>query len=233
MTAHDRRRSRADRRGRPDRRSRSSVYLVSTIVALLADHRRAWTRRSPRRRDHREDRAGRTRSSTTINANLDAGVDALEGLLVKKAGMVGRDRPGRRALPRAPPPPASATSRTAARRRRRGSPRSTRGHAHARAARPRGADRRRQPGRPGAAQRRGRRRRGDGSCTPSVRHTRPEELPRSPVIGTDAPVQYEPSDDIGSPRGAGRHPGRGRHRRSLYTRSTPRREERDADTGTV
>jgi hypothetical protein len=28
----------------------------------------------------------------------------------------------------------------------------------------------------------------------------PETLPRSPVIGTDAPVQYEQRDDIGAPR---------------------------------
>lgn len=33
-----------------------------------------------------------------------------------------------------------------------------------------------------------------------VRHTSPERLPRSPVIGTDAPVQYEQRDDIGKPR---------------------------------
>ena len=35
---------------------------------------------------------------------------------------------------------------------------------------------------------------------PSVRHESPESLPRSPVIGTDAPVQYEQRDDIGRPR---------------------------------
>ena len=35
---------------------------------------------------------------------------------------------------------------------------------------------------------------------PSVRHTAPPKLPRSPVIGTDAPVQYEQRDDIGQPR---------------------------------
>jgi hypothetical protein len=39
-----------------------------------------------------------------------------------------------------------------------------------------------------------------------VRHTSPEALPRSPVIGTDAPVQYEQRDDIGAPRR--RLPGR-------------------------
>ncbi len=35
---------------------------------------------------------------------------------------------------------------------------------------------------------------------PSVRHERPETLPRSPVIGTDAPVSYEQREDIGAPR---------------------------------
>ena len=34
----------------------------------------------------------------------------------------------------------------------------------------------------------------------SVRHEHPEKLPRSPVIGTDAPVQYEQREDIGRPR---------------------------------
>jgi hypothetical protein len=32
---------------------------------------------------------------------------------------------------------------------------------------------------------------------PDVRHERPQKLPRSPVIGTDAPVQYEPTDEPG------------------------------------
>ena len=35
---------------------------------------------------------------------------------------------------------------------------------------------------------------------PEIRQSRPERLPRSPVIGTDAPVQYEQRDDIGAPR---------------------------------
>ena len=41
---------------------------------------------------------------------------------------------------------------------------------------------------------------------PEIRQTRPESLARSPVIGTDAPVQYEQRDDIGAPRK--RLPGR-------------------------
>ena len=35
---------------------------------------------------------------------------------------------------------------------------------------------------------------------PENRQSRPDSLPRSPVIGTDAPVQYEQRDDIGEPR---------------------------------
>ena len=35
---------------------------------------------------------------------------------------------------------------------------------------------------------------------PELRQSSPEKLPRSPVIGTDAPVQYEQRDDIGAPR---------------------------------
>jgi hypothetical protein len=35
---------------------------------------------------------------------------------------------------------------------------------------------------------------------PEGRQSRPEALPRSPVIGTDAPEQYEQREDIGKPR---------------------------------
>jgi hypothetical protein len=35
---------------------------------------------------------------------------------------------------------------------------------------------------------------------PESRQSRPASLPRSPVIGTDAPVQYEEREDIGKPR---------------------------------
>jgi hypothetical protein len=41
---------------------------------------------------------------------------------------------------------------------------------------------------------------------PEGRQERPENLPRSPVIGTDAPVQYEQREDVGQPRK--RLPGR-------------------------
>jgi hypothetical protein len=35
---------------------------------------------------------------------------------------------------------------------------------------------------------------------PEIRQSRPELMPRSPVIGTDSPEQYERRDDIGKPR---------------------------------
>ena len=35
---------------------------------------------------------------------------------------------------------------------------------------------------------------------PDRRQERPENLPRSPVIGTDAPTQYEQREDVGHPR---------------------------------
>jgi hypothetical protein len=35
---------------------------------------------------------------------------------------------------------------------------------------------------------------------PNVRQEAPENLPRSPVIGADSPVQYEEREDIGQPR---------------------------------
>lgn len=35
---------------------------------------------------------------------------------------------------------------------------------------------------------------------PDFRQTGPKALPRSPVIGADAPIQYEQRDDIGAPR---------------------------------
>ena len=91
-----------------------------------------------------------------INENLDAGVDLLEGLLVKKAGLVdavglvdglypGAAAAGLRNFPESTAVEAPRIAEVY-----------TQGHAHAGPARPRGADRHGQPGRPGAAQRRGR-----------------------------------------------------------------------------
>ena len=83
---------------------------------------------------------------TDINGNLDAGVDALEGLLVKKAGLEdaiglvdglypGAAAAGLRDFPESPDDQAAADRRGL-----------HQGHAHARPPRPRGADRRGQPG---------------------------------------------------------------------------------------
>jgi hypothetical protein len=136
---------------------------------------------------------------TTINEQLDAGVDALEGLLVKKAGMqdavglvdglyAGAAAEGFRNFP------GSATTRapriaeiytkgalTLARLGR---------EAPIAAANPAGPVLRNiESGSLAARQ-----------LYPDIRHTMPEKLPRSPVIGTDAPVQYEQREDIGAPR---------------------------------
>jgi hypothetical protein len=35
------------------------------------------------------------------------------------------------------------------------------------------------------------------SLYPEIRQTRPNSMPRSPIIGTDSPVQYEPSESPG------------------------------------
>jgi hypothetical protein len=136
---------------------------------------------------------------TTINQQLDAGVDALEGLLVKKAGMTdavglvdglyaGAAANGFRNFPE------SATTKA---------PRIaevyTRGtltlarlgrEAPIAAANPAGPVLRHVEAGSLAAR----------LLYPEVRQSRPESLPRSPVIGTDAPVQYEQRDDIGAPR---------------------------------
>ena len=132
-----------------------------------------------------------------INANLDAAVDALEGLLVKKAGLPeamglieglypGAKAEGLRNFPD------SATVR---------SPRIsevyTRGTLDARATRPRSTDRRRQPERPGPARRALRQprlaralSRPTGPAAPrSSAPTRPSST--RPQMQTPAPFEYE------------------------------------------
>ena len=135
-----------------------------------------------------------------INANLDAGVDLLEGLLVKKAGMDDASASSTASTP-APPRRASATSRRAPTIK---APRIAEVYtsgtltlarlgreAPIAAANPAGgAVLRNVEGGSLAAR----------SLYPDVRQSRPEHLPRSPVIGTDAPVQYEQREDIGAPR---------------------------------
>ena len=136
---------------------------------------------------------------TAINQQLDAGVDLLEGLLVKKAGLPdamglidglypGAAAAGLRSFPDSaeiPPPRVGEVytkgTLTLARLGR---------EAPIATGNPAGAVLRNVEGGSLAAR----------LLYPDVRHTIPERLPTSPVIGTDAPVQYEQRDDIGAPR---------------------------------
>jgi hypothetical protein len=136
---------------------------------------------------------------TTINEQLDAGVDLLEGLLVKKAGMTdavglveglyaGAAAAGFRNFP-------ESTTVTAPRI----------GEVYTRGTLTLARLGREAPiaaGNPAGPALRDVER---GSLAarqlyPEIRQTRPSSLPRSPVIGTDAPVQYEQREDIGAPR---------------------------------
>jgi hypothetical protein len=136
---------------------------------------------------------------TSINQNLDAGVAALEGLLVKKAGLQdavglvdglypGAAAAGLRDFPEStaitPPRIAEVYTKGTLTLARLGR------EAPIAMANPAGPVLRNVEGGSLAAR----------SLYPEVRQTRPEALARSPVIGTDAPVQYEQRDDIGAPR---------------------------------
>jgi hypothetical protein len=132
----------------------------------------------------------------TINANLDAGVDLLEGLLVKKAGLIdavglieglypGAAKAGLRNFPDSTNVVAPRISEvytkgtlTLARLGR---------EAPIAAASPNGAALR-NPAYGSASAR---------SLYPEVRQTRPRAMPRSPIIGSDSPVQYEPAQEPG------------------------------------
>jgi hypothetical protein len=133
----------------------------------------------------------------TINQHLDAGVDLLEGLLVKKAGMAdavglvdglyaGAAAQGFRNFPESTRVRAPRISEvytkgtlTLARLGR---------EAPIAAATPgAGAVLRNVTGGSTAAR----------ALYPETRQSRPEKLARSPIIGTDAPVRYEPSDSPG------------------------------------
>ena len=134
-----------------------------------------------------------------INANLDAGVDLLEGLLVKKAGMrdavglieglyAGAAASGLRNFPDSTEVDAPRIGEvytkgtlTLARLGR---------EAPIAALSPKGEVLRNVEGGSLAAR----------ELYPSLRHVGPETLPDSPVIGADAPEQYEQRDDIGAPR---------------------------------
>ena len=135
----------------------------------------------------------------SINEQLDAGVDLLEGLLVKKAGLSdavgliegvypGAAAAGLRNFPESTEIVAPRIGEvytkgtlTLARLGR---------EAPIAAASPAGEVLRNVEGGSLAAR----------LLYPSVRHSSPENLPDSPVIGTEAPVQYEQRDDIGAPR---------------------------------
>jgi hypothetical protein len=154
----------------------------------------------------------------TINANLDAGVDLLEGLLVKKAGMAdavglvdglypGAAADGFRNFPESKTTKAPRISEVY-----------TRGtltlarlgrEAPIAAASPDGPALR-NPAYGSLAAR---------LLYPEIRQQRPSNLPRSPIIGTDSPSQYEPSETPGV-------------RNRMPTAATTERSG-DADTGTV
>lgn len=136
---------------------------------------------------------------TTINAQLDAGVDLLEGLLVKKAGLPdamglvdglypGAAAAGLRGFPESgaitPPRIGEVYTKGTLTLARLGR------EAPIAAASPGAGVLRNVEGGSLAAR----------QLYPDVRHTTPERLPTSPVIGTGAPVQYEQRDDIGAPR---------------------------------
>ena len=132
----------------------------------------------------------------TINANLDAGVDLLEGLLVKKAGLAdavglidglypGAAAQGLRNFPDSTEITAPRIAEvytkgtlTLARLGR---------EAPIAAASPNGPALRN----PAYGSRSAR------LLYPEVRQSRPEQLQRSPIIGADSPVQYEPSETPG------------------------------------
>ena len=134
-----------------------------------------------------------------INKDLDAGVDMLEGLLVKKAGLVdavglveglypGAAAAGFRKFPESTEVEAPRISEvytkgtlTLARLGR---------EAPIAAGNPAGPAIRNVAAASLSAK----------VLYSDVRHTSPERLPRSPVIGTDSPVQYEQREDIGQPR---------------------------------
>jgi hypothetical protein len=136
---------------------------------------------------------------TAINEQLDAGVDLLEGLLVKKAGMTdavglvdglypGAAAAGFRSFPESAKVKASRIGEVYTR----GTLTLARLGREAPIARgnPAGFPLRNVEGGSLAAR----------QLYPELRQSRPESLPRSPVIGTDSPVQYEQREDIGAPR---------------------------------
>jgi hypothetical protein len=134
-----------------------------------------------------------------INSNLGAGVDLLEGLLVKKAGLQdavglidglypGAAAAGLRNFPDSTkvrvPRIAEVYTKGTLTLARLGR------EAPIAAASPNGPALRNPAYGSRAA----------GGLYPEVRQTRPELMPRSPVIGTESPVQYDPTEEVGGPR---------------------------------
>ncbi len=135
----------------------------------------------------------------SINQNLDAGVELLEGLLVKKAGLrdavglvegmyPGAAAQGLRNFPNSrevkPPRIGEVYTRGTLTLARLGR------EAPIAAASPNGPALR-NPLYGSAAAR---------ALYPDGRPVAPENLPRSPVIGADSPVQYDPDEEVGGPR---------------------------------
>jgi hypothetical protein len=164
----------------------------------------------------------------TINSNLDAAVDALEGLLVKKAGLEdavglidglypGAAIEGLRNFPASltitPPRIAEVYTKGTLTLARLGR------EAPIAAASPSGPVLRNVTSGSAAAR----------ALYPEVRQTRPALMPRSPIIGTAAPVQYEPSDTPGVRRAM---PGSAAVLERPTTATTPEGSD-DADAGTV
>ena len=174
-------------------------YLVSTIVAL----RQTTTGLDDAIASVKEiieKSAPVEEIVTAINRDLDAGVDLLEGLLVKKAGM--RDAVG--LVDGLYPGAAAAGFRNFPESKTTRAPRIsevyTRGtltlarlgrEAPIAAASPAGGAVLRDVTRGSLMAR---------ALYPEARQARPEKLARSPIIGTDAPVQYEPSESPGERR---------------------------------
>ena len=196
-------------------------YLVSTIVALqkITKAPRRGDRR--RRRDHREERAGQrggrprsTRTSTPASTCSRACSSRRRAWRTRSAwskacipALRGRGVPQ---LPREQDDQGPADQRGV-----------HEGHADAGPARPRGADRggeperaRRCATRPTAAWPPA------GSTRRSGRRGR-QSMPRSPIIGTDSPVQYEPSESPGVRKRMPVAVGASRHRSAEDRRRRP------------
>ena len=176
------------------------VYLVAVIVQLrkitggLDEVDRPTSARSSRRARRSTTSSPRSTSSSTPASTCSRACSCKKAGMTDAVGLVDGLYPGAAAAGFRNFPE-SAHDQGAAHRRGLHA-----GHAHARAARPRGADRRRRTrpaSRCGTSRAEASPR---GCCTRSSGSRGRSRCRRSPVIGTDAPVQYEQRDDIGAPR---------------------------------